>query len=75
MFGRIAAGLLLPMFLLCVAEAQQPGKVPRIGLLVSGCHKSRVEDFLQGLRDRRHKHCPCRHASDQRDSDCRDPRW
>jgi putative tryptophan/tyrosine transport system substrate-binding protein len=36
------------------AEAQQPGKVPRIGLLVSGSvssHKSRVEAFRQGLRD------------------------
>ena len=55
MFGRIAAGLLLPMFLLCVAEARQPGKVPRIGLLVNGSvssHKSRVEGFLQGLRER-----------------------
>jgi putative ABC transport system substrate-binding protein len=51
----IAIALSAMLFALCMAaEAQQPGKVPRIGLLVSGSvssHKSRVEAFRQGLRD------------------------
>ena len=49
--------LLLATFLLMtasIAEAQQPAKVPRIGLLVpssASANSTRREAFLQGLRD------------------------
>lgn len=47
---------LLATFLLatvCSTEAQQPGKVPRIGLLYASAsgNSHRVEAFRQGLRD------------------------
>ena len=36
------------------AEAQQPKKIPRVGMLITGSpstHKGRVDAFRQGLRD------------------------
>jgi ABC-type uncharacterized transport system substrate-binding protein len=56
MNGKIAT-LFLPMFFLAAfhtAQAQQSGKVPRIGLLFVGessPHSSNLEAFRQGLRD------------------------
>src|SRR5215468_8847030 len=46
----------LIVFALCFSavEAQQPGKVPRIGFLFAGprsCYSTRIEAFLQGLRE------------------------
>jgi putative ABC transport system substrate-binding protein len=48
--------LLTGTFLIAVsvAEAQQPGKIYRIGMLVSGSvstHGKRVDAFRQGLRE------------------------
>ena len=43
------------LFALCLsAQAQQPGKIPRIGFLVSGFPSSaarRIQAFQQGLRE------------------------
>jgi putative tryptophan/tyrosine transport system substrate-binding protein len=50
-FGRIVVCLPLTVFLLTVAEAQQPKKVPRIGFLSPTSDDSRVEAFRQGLRE------------------------
>jgi len=50
-FGRIVVCLPLTVFLLTVAEAQQPKKVPRIGFLSPTSDNSRVEAFRQGLRE------------------------
>ena len=50
---RLALGALL-LALSFPVEAQQPGKVPRIGMLVSGSvstHKGRIDAFRQGLRE------------------------
>jgi putative ABC transport system substrate-binding protein len=55
MFRRIALCLLLTLFLLTVAEAQQPTKIPRIGYL-SGVSRAadsiRAEAFRSALRER-----------------------
>ncbi len=47
--GAVAIGLTAPL----PAEAQAPGKVPRIGFLspISSTNDPRLEAFLQGLRD------------------------
>src|SRR5215831_17530936 len=34
-----------------LAEAQQPGKIPRIGYLATGATSARTEAFRQGLRE------------------------
>lgn len=52
----IGLALSAMLFALCFpAEAQQPGRVPRIGYLASGAganeHSSRADGFRQGLRD------------------------
>jgi hypothetical protein len=50
-------GLTLSTMLFAVslpAQAQQPGKIPRIGILVSGSdlsHKKWIDIFRQGLRE------------------------
>ena len=44
----------LILFSFSLAPAQQPGKAPRIGMLVNGTpssHKFHVDEFQQGLRD------------------------
>jgi putative tryptophan/tyrosine transport system substrate-binding protein len=54
MVRRIVCGLLLTLFLLTVAHAQQPTKVPRIGYLTGATRDgqaARIEAFQQGLRD------------------------
>src|SRR5215470_7289147 len=50
MFRRIVICLLLPLLLLTVAEAQQPGKIPWIGYL-GGAGSGPSPAFIQGLRD------------------------
>jgi putative ABC transport system substrate-binding protein len=56
MFGRIFICSLLTVFLLTVAEAQQPGKIPSIGFLqrrvapTPGNPDPLADAFLQGLR-------------------------
>lgn len=54
MFKRMVLCLLLTVFLLTVAEAQQPGKIPRIGILITSSPSvfaPRMEAFQQGLRE------------------------
>jgi ABC-type uncharacterized transport system substrate-binding protein len=54
MFIRIVVCLLLTLFLLTVAQAQQPAKIPRIGYLVGASRSAiafRTEAFRQGLRE------------------------
>src|SRR5262245_28534756 len=56
MTGKIVICLLLTFFLLTVslAQAQQPTKVPSIGVLLAGSPSSmetRVDAFRQGLRE------------------------
>src|SRR5687768_3641209 len=53
---KIVLFLLAATILGCLhsTEAQQPGKVPRIGMLVSGSvttHGQRIEAFRKGLRE------------------------
>jgi ABC-type uncharacterized transport system substrate-binding protein len=46
--------LLVPLAIAVIAEAQQPTKIPRIGVLVAGNPSpasARIEAFQQGLRD------------------------
>ena len=55
MFGRILVCLLLTVFLLTVAEAQQPKKVPRIGYLSNSdrvTESARAEAIRLALRER-----------------------
>jgi putative tryptophan/tyrosine transport system substrate-binding protein len=51
--SALALGALLPA--LCAsAEAQQPAKIPRVGVLIGDSASSsaaRIEAFRQGLRD------------------------
>src|ERR687896_485917 len=54
--NRRFAGLGTPLLLACVhlAEAQQPKKIPRIGLLIASSpsiNPARIEAFRQGLRE------------------------
>ena len=54
MFRRIVVCLLLTVFLLTVAEAQQPPKIPRIGylsVLSPSSDAARLEAFRQGLHE------------------------
>jgi putative ABC transport system substrate-binding protein len=54
MLGRIVVCLLLTFFLLTVAEAQQPKKIPRIGFITTGFPVSiahLLEGFKQALRE------------------------
>jgi putative tryptophan/tyrosine transport system substrate-binding protein len=54
MVRRIVCCLLLTLFLLTVAHAQQPTKIPRIGYLTGATaegQSARIEAFQQGLRD------------------------
>jgi putative ABC transport system substrate-binding protein len=56
MIRRIVLCLLITVVLLTVylAEAQQPKKVPRVGILVNGTpssHKFIIDEFQQGLRE------------------------
>src|SRR5229473_3588807 len=46
--GTICVGILCPPF---IAEAQQAGKVPRVGVLRAGAPDLVIEQFRQGLRD------------------------
>ena len=49
--GRIVVWLLLTVFLLTVAEAQQPKNIYRIGYQSAGSFGEREESFRQGLRE------------------------
>jgi putative ABC transport system substrate-binding protein len=54
MFGRIVVCLLLTGFLLTNADAQQPKKIPHIGILIGSslsANAARIEAFRQGLRE------------------------
>jgi ABC-type uncharacterized transport system substrate-binding protein len=52
MFRRIVFCLSLTLLLLTVAEAQQPKKVPRVGILfIGGRDQPHLESFKQGLRE------------------------
>jgi putative ABC transport system substrate-binding protein len=54
MFKRIVLCLLVTVFLLTVAEAQQTGKIPRVGLLMSTSTAetaSFIEAFRHGMRE------------------------
>jgi len=46
--GTICVGILCPPF---IAEAQQAGKVPRVGVLRAGAPDLVIEQFRHGLRD------------------------
>src|SRR5687768_4474197 len=53
MFRRIVFSLPLTLLLLTVAEAQQPAKIPRVGILfIGGRDQPHLEAFKQGLRER-----------------------
>lgn len=54
MFRKIVVCLPLTLFLLTVAHAQQPTKIPRIGYLINpspSSYAARTESFRQGLRE------------------------